>query len=41
MDRPRIAVAIMAIDGGLWARVSAQIYNDLEDYDRLIEAGLR
>jgi isopenicillin-N epimerase len=41
MDRHRIAVAIMAIDGGLWARVSAQIYNDLEDYDRLIEAGLR
>lgn len=41
MQRYRIAVAIAAIDGGLWARISAQIYNSLEDYDRLIEAGRR
>ncbi|HYR35058.1 MAG TPA: aminotransferase class V-fold PLP-dependent enzyme [Burkholderiales bacterium] len=41
MDRHRIAVAIMAIDGVLWARISAQVYNGPEDYDRLIEAGLR
>jgi len=41
MDRHRIAVAIMAIDGALWARISAQVYNAPEDYDRLIEVGLR
>jgi isopenicillin-N epimerase len=41
MDRHRIAVAIMPIDRALWARISAQIYNSPEDYDRLIEAGLR
>ena len=41
MQRYRIAVAIAAIDGVLWARISAQIYNSAEDYDRLIEAGLR
>ena len=38
MDRHRIAVAIMPIDGALWARISAQIYNSAEDYERLIEA---
>ena len=41
MDRHRIAVAIMAIDGALWARISAQVYNSPGDYDRLIEAGRR
>jgi isopenicillin-N epimerase len=41
MDRHRIAVAIMPIDRALWARISAQIYNSPEDYDRLIEAGER
>lgn len=41
MERHRIAVAIMAIDGALWARISAQVYNAPEDYDRLIAAGLR
>ena len=39
MDRHRIAVAIMAIDGALWARISAQVYNSPEDYDQLIAAG--
>ena len=41
MDRHRIAVAIAAIDGALWARISAQVYNSLADYDRLIDAGRR
>jgi isopenicillin-N epimerase len=41
MQRYQIAVAIAAIDGALWARISAQVYNSAEDYDRLIEAGLR
>jgi isopenicillin-N epimerase len=41
MDRHRIAVAIMPIDGALWARISAQIYNSAEDYERLIEAAQR
>ena len=40
MDRHRIAVAIMPIDGALWARISAQVYNAAEDYERLVEAGL-
>lgn len=41
MDRHRIAVAIMPIDGALWARLSAQIYNAPEDYERLLAIGLR
>ena len=40
LDRHRIAVAIMPIDGALWARVSAQVYNGPEDYERLIKAAL-
>lgn len=40
MDRHRIAVAIMPIDGTLWARISAQVYNSPEDYERLIKAAL-
>jgi isopenicillin-N epimerase len=40
MDRHRIAVAIMPIDGALWARISAQVYNTAEDYERLIKAAL-
>jgi len=31
----RIVVAVMAIDGELWARVSAQVYNAPGDYARL------
>ena len=41
MQRYQVAVAINAIDGALWARISAQVYNAPEDYDRLIEAGRR
>ena len=37
----RIAVAIMAIDGALWARISAQVYNAPADYERLLALGLR
>ena len=40
MDRHRIAVAIMPIDGVLWARISAQVYNSSEDYERLIKVAL-
>ena len=40
MDHHRIAVAIMPIDDALWARISAQIYNGPEDYERLIKAAL-
>lgn len=40
MDRHRIAVAIMPIDGALWARISAQVYNAPQDYERLIKAAL-
>jgi isopenicillin-N epimerase len=41
IDRHRIAVAIMPIDGALWARISAQIYNSPEDYHRLVDVGAR
>lgn len=34
----RIVVAVMAIEGDLWARVSAQVYNVPADYDRLRDA---
>jgi len=27
------------LDGGLWIRVSAQIYNEIGDYRRLAEIG--
>jgi isopenicillin-N epimerase len=37
----RIAVAIMAIDGTLWARISAQVYNEPADYERLLALGVR
>jgi isopenicillin-N epimerase len=33
----RIEVAVAAFGGALWARVSAQAYNELEDYQRLAE----
>jgi hypothetical protein len=29
------------MEGALWARVSAQIYNEPADYERLLEVGLR
>ena len=30
---------IMVLDGGLWIRVSAQIYNEIGDYERLAAIG--
>jgi isopenicillin-N epimerase len=36
-----IVVAVMLLDGGLWIRVSAQIYNEISDYQRLAEIGAR
>jgi isopenicillin-N epimerase len=41
MREHRIAVAIMPIEGALWARISAQVYNDSADYERLLDIGLR
>jgi hypothetical protein len=32
---------VMAFAGRLWARISAQAYNDLADYRKLAEAVLR
>ncbi len=37
MAEHRIVVAIAAIDGVLWARLSAQIYSVPEDYERLLK----
>ena len=37
----RIAVAITPIGEALWARISAQVYNAPDDYERLLEAGRR
>jgi isopenicillin-N epimerase len=33
--RHRTVAAFVALDGALWARISAQVYNVAEDYDRL------
>jgi isopenicillin-N epimerase len=35
LRRRRVAVAVMRVEGELWARISAQIYNVSGDYDRL------
>jgi isopenicillin-N epimerase len=34
-----ITAGVMALDGGLWIRVSAQVYNEIEDYRRLAAIG--
>ncbi|MBV9154246.1 MAG: aminotransferase class V-fold PLP-dependent enzyme, partial [Alphaproteobacteria bacterium] len=34
-----IIAGVMSLDGGLWIRVSAQIYNEIGDYERLAEIG--
>lgn len=36
-DQHRIEVAIMAQGGALWARIAAQAYNELADYQRLAD----
>lgn len=33
-----IEVPVMSLEQGLWIRISAQIYNDLDDYRRLVAA---
>jgi len=37
----RIEVQLHAAHGRLWVRVSAQVYNELSDYERLAEAVTR
>jgi isopenicillin-N epimerase len=37
LARLRTFVAVMPVDGVLWARISAQVYNTPADYDRLLE----
>jgi selenocysteine lyase/cysteine desulfurase len=34
----RVYVAVMAIGGALWARLSAQVYNAPADFERLRRA---
>ena len=36
MTRHRVVVPLMPDGGVLWARISAQVYNDARDYERLI-----
>lgn len=36
--RHRLVVAVMAVGGALWARISAQVYNRPQDYERLLSA---
>ncbi len=38
-ERHGITAGIMVLDGGLWVRVSAQIYNEIGDYARLAAIG--
>jgi isopenicillin-N epimerase len=38
-ERHGITAAVMALDGALWVRVSAQIYNEIDDYARLAAVG--
>ena len=37
-ERHRVIAPVMPVDGALWARVSAQVYNAPQDYDRLRSA---
>ena len=34
-----ITLGVMVMEGGLWIRVSAQVYNELSDYRRIAEIG--
>jgi isopenicillin-N epimerase len=36
-----IEVQVHAARGALWVRISAQVYNEMADYERLAEAVLR
>jgi len=33
----RVDVPLHAVDGGIWLRISAYAYNEIEDYERLAE----
>ena len=35
LDEHRIEVPVFAATGRLWARISAQVYNELSDYEAL------
>jgi isopenicillin-N epimerase len=41
LDVDRIEVQVHAMKGHIWARVSAQIYNDFDDINRLSDAVAR
>jgi isopenicillin-N epimerase len=34
-EQHKIGAAVVVLEGALWARVAAQAYNDLADYERL------
>ncbi|HEX3861692.1 MAG TPA: aminotransferase class V-fold PLP-dependent enzyme [Stellaceae bacterium] len=38
-DEHRITAGVMVLDGALWIRVSAQVYNELADYEHLAAIG--
>ncbi len=38
IDEHAIEVPVSARDGSLWVRISAQVYNEIEDYARLAQA---
>jgi isopenicillin-N epimerase len=38
IDEHAIEVPVLALGGSLWVRVSAQVYNEMEDYARLAQA---
>jgi isopenicillin-N epimerase len=40
-DEYRISAPVMVLDGAMWLRVSAQIYNQIDDYRRLADLGPR
>ena len=38
IDEHAIEVPVLALGGNLWVRISAQVYNEIEDYARLAQA---
>jgi len=38
IDEHAIEVPVLALGGSLWVRISAQVYNEIEDYARLAQA---
>jgi len=38
-ERHDITAGVMVLDGALWIRVSAQVYNGIDDYRRLAAIG--